>query len=96
MNLADSLLENGRLRNEYAEELKLCTDMVLSAGLATGHAETLTELMSEAMSQVEAYRDTIEKLRETNRNLNEEWHKTLEAYEKLDAEMQDKRWYPHE
>jgi len=45
-----------RLERERDEALEACCKLVIKAGLSTGHAETVEDLMREVLEQVDALR----------------------------------------
>ena len=47
------------------EPLEQCCALVIAAGLATGHADTVVDLMREVLAQVDELRDELKGARET-------------------------------
>lgn len=60
--------ELDELRAENERALERCAEMVIKAGLATGHADTVESLMAEVLAQVAELRAENERLREVVRD----------------------------
>lgn len=66
----------------HVNELEECCQMVISAGLSTGHAESHIELMTEVLSQCVNASPNVEAQSRRIAELEECWRQTLiESYD---------------